>query len=75
MNKMNVAVWIASAFVLIYTVGVHTIFSPLASCVLYLTSPFMLLWMVYSILKYGKIPQQTFAETFYEDYKMGGCRD
>jgi hypothetical protein len=72
---MNFAVSSVSLFVLIYTIGCHTVFSPMVACSLYLVSPFLLLWMVYSILKYGQAPKVTFAESFYEDYRVGGCQD
>ena len=35
---------------------------------MFLLSPILVLWMVYTVLKYGKPSNKRFDEHFYEDY-------
>ena len=36
--------------------------------IMFIFSPILILWMVYTVLKYGKPSNKTFDEHFYEDF-------
>jgi hypothetical protein len=68
MKKPAVVVTLVSLFVLIYQLSPFLGFAEHLIFRMYLLSPFLLGYMAYIIIRYGKGPSQTFEDAFYEDY-------
>jgi hypothetical protein len=68
MKKLPLAIGIVTLYALLFQltpyIGIpaNIIFS------MFLFSPFLVMYMAYVILKYGKPSQHTFEERFYDDY-------
>lgn len=69
MKSIKYPIIIATAYLVIYTVliSVHMEWTLRLGLFLFSLSPFPVIWMVYSVLKYGKPSKHTFDERFYED--------
>ena len=68
MKKPKIAIAIVTIYLIIFqlllqlNIDISVIFSMLAF------APFIILYMVYVILKYGKPSEHTFDERFYDDW-------
>lgn len=54
-----------TVYLFIYAVAVQIIKLPGISFLLFLFGNFLLIWMVYVVLKYGKAPQKKFDEGYW----------
>jgi hypothetical protein len=68
MKKPKIAIAIATVYLLIFQVVLHTDVSLTIIFGMLSVSPFFILYMVYAVLKYGKPSQYTFEERFYDDW-------
>lgn len=66
MKGIRFPVFFVTAFLFVYTAFAY--FSLDAVVVMMFSiSPFLVVWMVYRVLKYGKPSGRTFSEYFYDD--------
>lgn len=71
MNASKFSVLFVSTYLLIYTVIAHTTALSLLAPFLYFLSPFLVIWMVYTVLKKGEytgpelLPDEEFG---YQDW-------
>ncbi|MEO8110574.1 MAG: hypothetical protein ABI594_11100 [Ginsengibacter sp.] len=68
MKKPKVAIAIVTCYLLVFQLVLHTDASLSVIFGMLSASPFLILYMVYIILKYGKPSQYTFDERFYDDW-------
>jgi hypothetical protein len=68
MQKIKWPIAIVTTYLIIYQSAALLGFSDNTIAVMYIASPFLLLWMVYKILKDGTPSERTFDEYFYDDY-------
>lgn len=61
------ALWFVSLFLLVYTAGASAGMPYGIVTFMFLLSPVLVLWLVYSVLRYGKPSGRTFDEYFYDD--------
>jgi Flp pilus assembly protein TadB len=59
-------IMLVTAFLVAYVVLSYFSFEILVSA-MFLISPFLVIWMVYRVLRYGKPSGRTFSEYFYDD--------
>jgi len=67
MKNIRFPVWFTTFYLLFFTISALYGISPLLTLVLFLLSPVMVIWMVYSVLTKGEYHGATFNERFYED--------
>lgn len=68
MKGIRLPVYVVTVYLILYTIlhlaGVSLfILMPMFS-----VSPFLVIWMVYKVLKNGKPSSKTFEDQFYEDF-------
>jgi Flp pilus assembly protein TadB len=63
-----------TAFLAVYMVLSYLSFEVLVSA-MFLISPFLVIWMVYRVLRYGKPSGRTFSEYFYDDMDHRRIKD
>ena len=68
MKKVPVAIFIATLYALLFQATPYIGIPDDVIFGMFLLSPFIVLYMVYVILKYGKPSSYTFEERFYDDY-------
>ena len=70
MKKVSLVVVFVTIYAIIFQVSFFTGVSDAVIFIsaLFLFSPFLVLYMVYVILKYGKPSGNSFDEKFYDDY-------
>ncbi len=70
MNVFMKGIWFpvifVTAFLAVYVVLSYFSFAGIVST-MFVISPFLIVWMVYRVLKYGKPSGRTFSEYFYDD--------
>ena len=71
MKKVPLVVTFVTLYALFFQVEVYSGSNLDLILVLLAFSPFLLLFMVYVILKYGKSSGHTFDERFYDDWDYG----
>lgn len=54
-------------YILIYCLGLGRVFDFEYTFLLFLFSPVVILWVVFSILKDKNVPSKTFTDYFYQD--------
>jgi membrane protein implicated in regulation of membrane protease activity len=67
LKNTRFALWFVTIFLLVYTVGASMGMSPTVVTVMFLLSPFLVLWLVYTVLRFGTPSGRTFDEYFYDD--------
>lgn len=67
MKKMWVVITLVTLFAVFYHMSPFIGVSDNAIIVMFILSPFLVLYMAYVILKYGKPSRYTFDERLYED--------
>ncbi len=68
MKKPKIAIVVATVYLLLFLLALNTGISLTIIFGMLSVSPFFILYMVYSVLKYGKPSQHTFDERFYDDW-------
>lgn len=67
MKKVPVVILLVTLFAVFYNISPHIGIPGKAIIIMFILSPFLLVYMVYVILKYGKPSGHTFDDRFYED--------
>ncbi len=67
MKKPGVIILLATIFVMVYQAAPFIGIPPDVIFTMFALSPFLLIYMVYVVLKYGKPSGYTFEERFYDD--------
>lgn len=67
MNKIRISVITVSLFVLIFQIGIY-LFSESLLYSMFAISPFLMAWMIYTVLRFGKSASTSFDDKFYEDH-------
>ena len=67
MKTVPLVITLVTLFAIIYQIAPYIGFSYNAVLCMFLIAPFLVIFMVYVILKYGKPSGNTFDEKFYED--------
>lgn len=71
MKKVSVVVTLVTLFAVFYNVSPFIGVPDKAILAMFCLSPFLVVYMVYVILKYGKPSGATFDEKFYEGWDHG----
>ncbi|GAB2785123.1 hypothetical protein GCM10027275_31900 [Rhabdobacter roseus] len=61
------ALGFVTLFLVIYTVLGHWDTNHSLVTVMFIFSPFLMIWLVYTVLRYGEPSERTFDEYFYDD--------
>lgn len=67
MSRFKIAVISVSLFALLFQFAIYG-FDERIVYVIFATSPFMMIWLVYTVLKHGKPIHESFDDKFYEDH-------
>lgn len=67
MSRSKFAVIIVSVFVLIFQLGFFG-FDEKVLYWMFALSPFLMAWLIYTVLKFGKPSVDNFEEKFYDDH-------
>ena len=67
MKHIKFPVYFTTIYLVIYTLLAQYEATQFLVPWLFVISPFVVLWMVYRVLKYGVESKKTFEEAFYED--------
>lgn len=67
---MWVSIWFSVVYLMVYVCGIMLEASDNFIYGLFLGSPFMIIWLVISILKDKNEPHKTFDEYFYQDEEI-----
>lgn len=67
MKKVWIAITLATLYLVFYTLSPHIGVPDQLIVALFILSPFVVVSMVYIILKYGKPSKYSFDERFYDD--------
>ncbi|MCU0340431.1 MAG: hypothetical protein MUE30_11150 [Spirosomaceae bacterium] len=59
-----------TAYLFVYTIVTVNGWAPNTSLALFLFSPVLVLWLVYTVLRYGEPSGRTFEEYFYDDVNI-----
>jgi hypothetical protein len=70
MKNVGLVVALVTLFAFFYQASPYIGVPPIAIYGMFLASPFLLIWMVYVILKYGKPSGRSFDERFYDDVEV-----
>jgi hypothetical protein len=70
MKNIRFPVYFTSAYLLLYTVLAQYEATQFIVPLLFALSPFLVIWMVYCVLKFGEESKKTFEDSFYEDADM-----
>lgn len=68
MSKIKFPIITVTLFMVIYNLLPFFNVNTDGIVALFILSPFAMIWMVYSVLKYGTPSKKTWDEYFYEDY-------
>jgi hypothetical protein len=68
MKKVPLVITLVTAYLIFYQLTPHIGISDDIIIGMFLISPFMVISMVYVILKYGEPSKHTFDERFYDDW-------
>ena len=68
MKKPKIAIAIVTVYLLLFLLALNTGVSLTIIFGMLSASPFLILYMVYTVLKYAKSSQYTFDERFYDDW-------
>ena len=68
MKKPAVIIALATLYLIIFQLSPYIGASEEAIIAMFILSPFIVIYMAYVILKYGKPSGHTFEERFYDDY-------
>lgn len=68
MKKPAVIIALATLYLIIFQFSPYIGASEEAIIAMFILSPFIVIYMAYVILKYGKPSGHTFEERFYDDY-------
>lgn len=68
MKKVPIVIIIATLYALFFQIAQYIVVSDQLIFGMFLFSPFVILYMAYVILKYGKPSPYTFEERFYDDF-------
>lgn len=68
MKKIRFPVLLVTAFAFFYQATPFLGFSDGVIFALFGISPFLMIWMVYRVLRYGKPSKKIWDEHFYEDF-------
>ena len=68
MKNVSYVIAIATLYALVFQVLIFTEGSDTIIFAMFAFSPFVILYMTYVILKYGKPSRHTFDERFYDDF-------
>ena len=71
MKRVQVVITFVTLFAVVYHSAPYIGIPDTAIFVMFLISPFLVLYMAYVILKYGKPSEYTFDERYYEDIEGG----
>lgn len=67
MKKSFALICIATVFMLFYNLSPYIGIPDQVIIAMFIASPFILIYMVYVVLKFGKSSKFTFEEKFYDD--------
>lgn len=67
MRSPMLSICIVTVYLLVYAAMATFGDSYDLAMLMFIFSPFLVIWMVYNVLKYGKHSGKTFNEYFYED--------
>lgn len=68
MKNVKIVVTVATLYLIIFNILLYTGVAKQLVFLMLTFSPFVLIYMVYVILKYGKSSNYTFEEKFYDDW-------
>jgi hypothetical protein len=68
MKKVPIAIISATLFMVLFNLFVYTGMALAVLPFMFCMSPFVIIYMAYAILKYGKPSVHTFDERFYDDW-------
>ena len=68
MKKPAVIITLATLYLLFFKASPHIGIPDEGIIAMFILSPFIVIYMAYVILKYGKPSKHTFEERFYEDH-------
>ena len=68
MKKPAIVIILATLYLLIFQLSPYIGASDEAIIAMFILSPFIVIYMAYVILKYGKSSGHTFEERFYDDF-------
>ena len=68
MKRVRIVIVLVSLFAVIYHASPFLAFTEGLIISMFLVSPFLVIYMAYTILKYGKPSAYTFDEKFYDDH-------
>ncbi|HEX6847842.1 MAG TPA: hypothetical protein VF144_12740, partial [Chitinophagaceae bacterium] len=69
MKRPAIVITIATLYLLFFHVSPHIGIPEEAIIAMFILSPFLVIYMAYVILRYGKPSKYTFDEKFYEDHE------
>jgi|KBSSwiS6_1023812.scaffolds.fasta_scaffold02815_4 hypothetical protein len=75
MKTVGVVIILATLYAIFFQLSPYIGIPEKIIVVLFILSPFVVIYMVYVVLKYGKPPGKTFDERFYEDYDHTRIRE
>lgn len=70
LKNPNFAATLTTLYLLVYTIVTVNAWAPDTSLLMFLFSPVLVLWLVYTVLKYGEPSGRTFEEYFYDDVNI-----
>jgi hypothetical protein len=68
MKKTTAVIAFATLYLVVFQLAPFIRLSDEIIIAMFILSPFVVIYMVYIVLKYGKPSQHTFDEKFYEDH-------
>jgi len=68
MKKPTIVIFLATLYVLLFHSSPFMGIPDELIIAMFILSPFIVIYMVYVVLKYGKPSAHTFEEKFYDDY-------
>lgn len=68
MKKAPLAILLSTLFVFFYNLSLYLGIPDSIIFAMFLISPFIVIYVVYVVLKFGKPSQFTFEDRFYDDY-------
>lgn len=68
MKRVRIVIILVSLFAAIYHASPFLNFTDNIIIAMFLLSPFVVIYMTYTVLKYGKPSKYTFDEKFYDDH-------
>ena len=68
MKRPAIIISVATLFLIFFQLSPHVGIPDEAIIAMFILSPFIVIYMAYVILKYGKPSKYTFDEKFYEDH-------